>query len=125
MLSRRRTDLALHAVAGRAATPPARTRRKGGQLYLHVTYDYERVKQREILMARFTERTFWQAAPSPGGRLRMLVDVGTGAADVAKTGKVKSRPHLRGRRLFIPQADPKSILFQRILQNTGKSRFSR
>ena len=49
-----------------------------------MTYDYERVKQREILMARFTEEDVLAGCiKSPGGRLRMLVNQALGQPDVS------------------------------------------
>ena len=64
-----------------AAYPDAK---EGADGYIYVTYDYERVKQREILMARFTEEDVLAGyIKSPGGRLRMLVNQALGQPDVS------------------------------------------
>lgn len=51
--------------------------------YIYVTYDWERVTQREILMARFTEDDIIKGSlVSPGGKLRVLVNKATGQPDI-------------------------------------------
>ena len=64
-----------------AAYPDAK---EGADGYIYVTYDYERVKQREILMARFTEEDVLTGClKSPGGRKRVLVNQALGQPDVS------------------------------------------
>lgn len=51
--------------------------------YIYVTYDWERVKQREILMARFTEEDIIKGKiESDGGKLRVLVNKALGQPDI-------------------------------------------
>ena len=51
--------------------------------YIYVTYDHERVTQREILMARFTESDILKGIiTSPGGRLKILVNKALGQPDI-------------------------------------------
>ena len=51
--------------------------------YIYVTYDWERVTQREILMARFTEEDILKGQlSSPNGKLRILVNKATGQPDI-------------------------------------------
>ncbi len=51
--------------------------------YIYVTYDRERVKEREILMARFTEEDILRGKiESPDGKLRILVNKATGQPDI-------------------------------------------
>ena len=51
--------------------------------YIYVTYDWERVKQREILMARFTEQDIMNGKiSSDKGRLYCLVNKAVGQPDV-------------------------------------------
>lgn len=58
---------------------------EGEDGYLYVVYDYKRVTQREILMARFTEEDVIRGAvESPLGELRILVNKATGRPDVAE-----------------------------------------
>ncbi|MCI8399070.1 MAG: exo-alpha-sialidase [Oscillibacter sp.] len=58
---------------------------EGEDGYLYITYDWERVTQREILMARITEEDILQGRlVSPKSRLRMLVNKATGQPDVDK-----------------------------------------
>lgn len=60
--------------------PDAKEARDG---YIYVTYDWERVTQREILMARFTERDVVAGtASAPGARLRVLVNKALGQPDI-------------------------------------------
>ncbi len=48
-----------------------------------MTYDRERVTQREILMARFTEEDILNGSlASPEGKFRMLVNKATGQPDI-------------------------------------------
>lgn len=49
-----------------------------------MVYDYKRVTQREILMARFTEEDVIKGRlVNPRSRLRILVNKATGQPDVA------------------------------------------
>ena len=51
--------------------------------YIYVTYDWERVTQREILMARFTEDDILRGKIlSPEGKLRVLVNKALGQPDI-------------------------------------------
>ncbi len=51
--------------------------------YIYVTYDWDRVKQREILMARFTEEDIIKGkCSSEGAFLKNLVNKATGQPDV-------------------------------------------
>lgn len=51
--------------------------------YIYVTYDWERVKQREILMAKFTEEDILQGKlSSPGGRFCIPVNKALGKPDI-------------------------------------------
>ncbi|MBU5445108.1 sialidase family protein [Paenibacillus sp. MSJ-34] len=51
--------------------------------YIYVTYDWERVKQREILMARFTEDDIMRGeCRSQGAILKQLVNKATGQPDI-------------------------------------------
>lgn len=51
--------------------------------YIYVTYDWERVKQREILMARFTEEDILNGTiSSEKGQLRILVNKALGQPDI-------------------------------------------
>ncbi|UQZ82621.1 BNR/Asp-box repeat protein [Paenibacillus konkukensis] len=51
--------------------------------YIYVTYDWERVKQREILMARFTEEDIMRGqCGSQGAMLKQLVNKATGRPDI-------------------------------------------
>lgn len=51
--------------------------------YIYVTYDWERVTQREILMARFTEEDIIQGkCSSPNAVLKKVVNKATGQPDV-------------------------------------------
>ncbi len=51
--------------------------------YIYVTYDWERVTQREILMARFTEEDVLRGRlESQGAELRVLVNKALGGVDV-------------------------------------------
>jgi len=53
--------------------------------YIYVTYDWERVTQREILMARITENDIVEGKlNSPGGKLRTLVNKALGQPDINK-----------------------------------------
>ena len=57
--------------------------KEAGDGYIYVTYDWERVTQREILMARFTEEDILKGRlVSEGGRLRILVNKATGQPDI-------------------------------------------
>ena len=63
-----------------AAYPDAKEAEDG---YIYVTYDYERVTHREILMARFTEEDVLKGKlESPRGALRILVNKALGQPDV-------------------------------------------
>lgn len=50
--------------------------------YIYVTYDWERVRQREILMARFTEEDILRGQLGEGGKLRVLVNKALGQPDI-------------------------------------------
>lgn len=51
--------------------------------YIYVTYDWERVKEREILLAKFTEEDILKGhIESEDGRLRILVNKALGQPDV-------------------------------------------
>lgn len=51
--------------------------------YIYVTYDWERVKQREILMAKITEEDIINGKiTSPDGKLRILVNKATGQPNI-------------------------------------------
>lgn len=51
--------------------------------YIYITYDWERVKQREILMAKITEEDILKGRlESPLGKLRVLVNKATGQPDI-------------------------------------------
>lgn len=51
--------------------------------YIYITYDHERVKEREILMARITEQDILSGKlQDPGSRLRVLVNKATGQPDI-------------------------------------------
>jgi len=50
--------------------------------YIYVTYDWERVRQREILMARFTEEDVLRGQLGEGGKLRVLVNKALGQPDI-------------------------------------------
>ena len=51
--------------------------------YIYVTYDWERVTQRQILMAKFTENDILNGRIcSEEGRLRILVNQAMGQPDV-------------------------------------------
>lgn len=63
-----------------AAYPDAK---EGEDGYIYVTYDWERVKEREILMAKITEEDILQGKlVSEGSHLRMLVNKALGQPDV-------------------------------------------
>ena len=63
-----------------AAYPDAK---EGEDGYIYVTYDWERVRQREILMAKFTEQDVLNGTlSSPNGALRILVNKALGQPDV-------------------------------------------
>ncbi len=63
-----------------AAYPDAK---EGPDGYIYVTYDWERVRQREILLAKFTEQDILNGAlSSPDGALRVLVNKALGQPDV-------------------------------------------
>ncbi|WP_308589127.1 sialidase family protein [uncultured Oscillibacter sp.] len=56
---------------------------QGEDGYIYVTYDRERITQREILMARISEEDILQGKlVSPDSKLRMLVNKATGQPDV-------------------------------------------
>lgn len=51
--------------------------------YLYICYDHQRVREREILMARITEEDILRGSlTDPGSRLRILVNKATGQPDV-------------------------------------------
>ena len=51
--------------------------------YIYVCYDYQRVTEREILMARFTEEDILKGQlASPDSRLRILVNKALGQPDI-------------------------------------------
>ena len=51
--------------------------------YLYITYDWERVRQREILLARITEEDIRAGKiKDPGSRLRVLVNKALGQPDI-------------------------------------------
>ena len=67
-------------VRDNAAYPDAKEADDG---YIYVTYDYERVKEREILMARITENDILKGKlESPKGKLRILVNKALGQPDI-------------------------------------------
>lgn len=57
--------------------------KEGEDGYIYVTYDWERVKQREILLAKFTEEDVVKGRlESADGKLRVLVNKALGQPDV-------------------------------------------
>jgi predicted neuraminidase len=63
---------------------------------IRIIYDFNRTKEKQILMARFTEEDVLQKRlVSPAGRLRMLVNQATGVNTAVKPPKAHTSPAAR------------------------------